>query len=113
MMHKDMYYQAGKLCTCGSALRKDFRPAVTATVIEQLRAAGAYTFGGLNMAEFAQNPTGHNRAFGDCHNPWNPPYITGGSSSGSGVVGRGAVQLLPRSAPTPAARSACRRRPAA
>jgi aspartyl-tRNA(Asn)/glutamyl-tRNA(Gln) amidotransferase subunit A len=38
------------------------------------------------MAEFAQNPTGHNRAFGDCHNPWNLPYITGGSSSGSGAT---------------------------
>ena len=38
------------------------------------------------MAEFAQNPTGHNRAFGDCHNPWNLPYITGGSSSGSGAA---------------------------
>ena len=85
MMHKDMYYQAGRLSTCGSALRRDFRPTITATVIERLAAAGAYTFGGLNMAEFAQNPTGHNRAFGDCHNPWNPPYITGGSSSGSGV----------------------------
>ena len=47
--------------------------------------AGAYTFGGLNMAEFAQNPTGHNKTFGDCHNPWNLPYITGGSSSGSGA----------------------------
>ena len=85
MMHKDMYYQAGKLSTCGSALRKDFRPTITATVIERLAAAGAYTFGGLNMAEFAQNPTGHNKTFGDCHNPWNPPYITGGSSSGSGA----------------------------
>ena len=61
------------------------RPTITATVIEKLAAAGAYTFGGLNMAEFAQNPTGHNRAFGDCHNPWNLPYITGGSSSGSGA----------------------------
>jgi len=85
MMHKDMYYQAGKLSTCGSVLRRDWRPAVTATVIERLAAAGAYTFGGLNMAEFAQNPTGHNKTFGDCHNPWNPPYITGGSSSGSGA----------------------------
>ena len=85
MMHKDMYYQAGKLSTCGSALRRDYRPRVTATVIEKLHAAGAYCFGGLNMAEFAQNPTGHNRTFGDCHNPWNLPYITGGSSSGSGV----------------------------
>jgi aspartyl-tRNA(Asn)/glutamyl-tRNA(Gln) amidotransferase subunit A len=85
MMHKDMYYQAGKLSTCGSALRRNWRPDVTATVIERLAAAGAYTFGGLNMAEFAQNPTGHNKTFGDCHNPWNPPYITGGSSSGSGA----------------------------
>ena len=32
MAHKDMYYQAGKLSTCGSALRRDFRPSVTATV---------------------------------------------------------------------------------
>jgi aspartyl-tRNA(Asn)/glutamyl-tRNA(Gln) amidotransferase subunit A len=86
MIHKDMYYQAGKLSTCGSALRRDWRPAVTATVIERLEAAGAYSFGGLNMAEFAQNPTGHNTTFGDCHNPWNLPYITGGSSSGSGVA---------------------------
>ncbi|WP_428493108.1 amidase [Rhodopila sp.] len=85
MAHKDMYYQAGKLSTCGSALRRDFRPSVTATVIQRLAAAGAYTFGGLNMAEFAQNPTGHNKTFGDCHNPWNLPYITGGSSSGSGA----------------------------
>lgn len=85
MAHKDMYYQAGKLSTCGSALRKDFRPTVTATVIKRMADAGAYTFAGLNMAEFAQNPTGHNKTFGDCHNPWNLPYITGGSSSGSGA----------------------------
>src|SRR4051794_25028935 len=85
MAHKDMYYQAGRLSTCGSALRRDYRPDVTATVIERLSAAGAYVFGGLNMAEFAQNPTGHNKTFGDCHNPWNLPYVTGGSSSGSGA----------------------------
>ena len=85
MAHKDMYYQAGKLSTCGSALRRDFRPTVTATVVARMAAAGAYTFAGLNMAEFAQNPTGHNKTFGDCHNPWNLPYITGGSSSGSGA----------------------------
>ena len=85
LAHKDMYYQAGKLSTCGSAIRADYRPAITATVIDKLTEAGAYTFGGLNMAEFAQNPTGHNKTFGDCHNPWNLPYITGGSSSGSGA----------------------------
>lgn len=85
MAHKDMYYQAGRLSTCGSALRKDWRPDVTATVIARMAGEGAYVFGGLNMAEFAQNPTGHNKTFGDCHNPWNPPRITGGSSSASGV----------------------------
>jgi aspartyl-tRNA(Asn)/glutamyl-tRNA(Gln) amidotransferase subunit A len=86
LAHKDMYYQAGKRCTCGSRLRKEFVPDITSTAIARLAAAGAYTFAGLNMAEFAQNPTGHNREFGDCHNPWNPPYITGGSSSGSGAA---------------------------
>jgi aspartyl-tRNA(Asn)/glutamyl-tRNA(Gln) amidotransferase subunit A len=86
MAHKDMYYQAGRPCTCGSAIRRDFVPTITATVIERLSAAGSFAFAGLNMAEFAQNPTGHNRAFGDCHNPWGLDYITGGSSSGSGAA---------------------------
>ena len=86
LAHKDMYYQAGKPATCGSAIRRDFVPDYTATVISRLTQAGAFTFAGLNMAEFAQNPTGHNKSFGDCHNPWNPPYISGGSSSGSGAA---------------------------
>lgn len=86
MAHKDMYYQAGRPCTCGSAIRKDFVPDTTATVIQRLAAAGSYAYGGLNMAEFAQNPTGHNAHYGDCHNPWNLPFITGGSSSGSGAA---------------------------
>ncbi len=86
MAHKDMYYQAGRPSTCGSAIRRDFVPSYTATVLERMAAEGAYVYGGLNMAEFAQNPTGHNKAFGDCHNPWNLPYITGGSSSGSAAA---------------------------
>lgn len=86
MAHKDMYYQAGKLSTAGSALRRDWRPTITCTAVARMAAEGAYVFGGLNMAEFAQNPTGHNKTYGDCHNPWNPPRITGGSSSGSGAA---------------------------
>jgi aspartyl-tRNA(Asn)/glutamyl-tRNA(Gln) amidotransferase subunit A len=86
LAHKDMYYQAGRLSSCGSAIRRDFVPDTTATVIERLAAAGAYAFAGLNMAEFAQNGTGHNHHYGDCRNPWNLPYITGGSSSGSGAA---------------------------
>ena len=86
MAHKDMYYQAGRLSTAGSALRRDWRPGITGTAVARMAHEGAFVFGGLNMAEFAQNPTGHNKTFGDCHNPWNLPYITGGSSSGSGAA---------------------------
>ena len=86
MAHKDMFYQAGRPCTCGSKIRRDFVPTLTATAIARLHAAGAYAFGGLNMAEFAQAPTGHNVHFGDCHNPWGLAYIPGGSSSGSGAA---------------------------
>ena len=86
MAHKDMYYRAGRVSTCGSAIRGDWVADRTATVLDRLDAAGAIQFAGLNMAEFAQNPTGHNRHHGDCHNPCNLPYITGGSSSGSGAA---------------------------
>ncbi|MCC7483683.1 MAG: amidase [Burkholderiales bacterium] len=84
LAHKDMYYRAGELSTCGSRILREYRPAVTGTAVERLVAAGAIWLGGLNMSEFAANPTGHNEHFGDCRNPWNPAHITGGSSSGSG-----------------------------
>src|SRR5207244_13160218 len=77
LAHKDMYYWKGRLSSCGSRIRKDHVPERSATVLERMAAAGAYSFGGLNMAEFAQNPTGHNRAYGDCLNPSHPPYING------------------------------------
>jgi len=86
MMHKDMYYRAGKVSTCGSRIRKNFIPKGTATVLQRLDAAGAIDAGTLNMAEFAQNPTGHNAHFGDAMNPWNAAHCTGGSSSGSGAI---------------------------
>ena len=84
LAHKDMYYRAGMLTTCGSKIRKDFRPTTTATALARLADAGAVHLGGLNMAEFAFGPTGHNEHFGPCRNPWDPNRITGGSSSGSG-----------------------------
>jgi len=84
LAHKDMFYRKGVLSTCGSKIRRDFRPEFTATVMERMDAAGAVYLGGLNMSEFALGPTGHNDHWGHCRNPWNPEHITGGSSSGSG-----------------------------
>ncbi|MBT5664247.1 MAG: amidase [Rhodospirillaceae bacterium] len=84
LAHKDMYYRKGRVSTCGSKIRKDFKPDVTATVISRLADAGAVHMGGLNMSEFAVGPFGHNEHWGHCRNPWNPDHVTGGSSSGSG-----------------------------
>ncbi|MCX7135547.1 MAG: amidase, partial [Proteobacteria bacterium] len=79
LAHKDMFYRAGRVSTGGSKILRDYRPTVTATVVERLAAAGALWLGNLNMAEFAANPTGHNEHWGDCCNPWNTAHITGGS----------------------------------
>ena len=86
LAHKDMFYRAGEICTCGSKIRADFVPDHTATVLTRLDGAGGIEAGRLNMAEFAMGPTGHNDHYGRCRNPWNPDYITGGSSSGSGAA---------------------------
>jgi aspartyl-tRNA(Asn)/glutamyl-tRNA(Gln) amidotransferase subunit A len=86
LAHKDMFYRAGEVCSCGSKIRADFVPDHTATVLTRLDAAGGIELGRLNMAEFAMGPTGHNEHFGRCRNPWNPDHITGGSSSGSGAA---------------------------
>jgi aspartyl-tRNA(Asn)/glutamyl-tRNA(Gln) amidotransferase subunit A len=86
LAHKDMFYRAGRVSNCGSQIRKGWLASQTAAVLERLDAAGAADIGTLNMAEFAYGPTGHNEHWGDCCNPWNPAYITGGSSSGSGAA---------------------------
>ena len=84
LAHKDMYYEAGKVVTCGSRIRRDFVATVTSTALRRLKDAGAIRLGSLQMAEFAYGPTGHNSHYGAVHNPWNVDHITGGSSSGSG-----------------------------
>ncbi|HEY4375255.1 MAG TPA: amidase [Burkholderiales bacterium] len=85
LAHKDMFYRAGEVSTCGSRLREGWKAGATAAVLEKLDAAGALQIGTLNMTEFAYGPTGQNGWLGDARNPWNPDYITGGSSAGSGV----------------------------
>src|SRR5215470_6447314 len=84
LAHKDMYYDAGKVVTCGSLVRRDFVPTTTSTALQRLKDAGSIRLGSLQMVEFAYGPTGHNYHHGAVHNPWNTNHITGGSSSGSG-----------------------------
>ena len=84
MAHKDMYYDAGKVVTCGSKIRRDFVATTTATALQRLKDAGSIRLGSLQMVEFAYGPTGLNFHHGAVHNPWAFGHITGGSSSGSG-----------------------------
>ncbi len=84
MAHKDMYYDAGKVVTCGSKIRRDFVATTTSTALQRLKDAGTVRLGSLQMVEFAYGPTGHNVHYGAVRNPWNVDHITGGSSSGSG-----------------------------
>ncbi len=86
LAHKDMYYDAGKVVTCGSQIRRDFVATTTATALQRLKDAGTIRLGSLQMSEFAYGPTGHNSHYGAVHNPWAPGHITGGSSSGSGAA---------------------------
>jgi len=107
LAHKDMFVGTGSsagaagglLPSCGSRVREvaallaaerhasDIAPRPpAATVIARLEAAGAQAIGALNMAEFALGATGHNAAFGDCRNAWQPEFVAGGSSSGSGAA---------------------------
>lgn len=84
LAHKDMYYDAGHVVTCGSLIRRDFVASSTSTALQRLKDAGSIRLGSLGMAEFAYGPTGHNYHYGAVHNPWKSGYVTGGSSSGSG-----------------------------
>jgi aspartyl-tRNA(Asn)/glutamyl-tRNA(Gln) amidotransferase subunit A len=84
LAHKDMFYDAGRVVTCGSLIRRDFVATTTSTALQRLQDAGSIRLGSLQMAEFAYGPTGHNAHYGAVHNPFALDHITGGSSSGSG-----------------------------
>jgi aspartyl-tRNA(Asn)/glutamyl-tRNA(Gln) amidotransferase subunit A len=86
LAHKDMFYRAGRVTTCGSRLYANVKATDTATALKRLDAAGAIDLGTLHMAEFAHNSTGHNAYLGPARNPWNTEHITGGSSSGPGAA---------------------------
>lgn len=86
MAHKDMYYRAGRVSTCGSLIRRNEKAETTATALKRLDGAGAIDLGGLAMVEFAMGPHGFNAHLPRTLNPWGRDHIPCGSSSGSGVA---------------------------
>lgn len=62
-----------------------YTPEHSATVVQQLIAAGAIPVGKTNLDQFATGLVGVRSPYGACRNSLNPDYVSGGSSSGSAV----------------------------
>jgi Asp-tRNA(Asn)/Glu-tRNA(Gln) amidotransferase A subunit family amidase len=84
---KDVIDTAGIPTRMGSPLYADNVPAHSATVVQRLEAAGAFTLGKTVTAELAFLTPG------PTVNPWHPAHTPGGSSSGSAAAV--AARLVP------------------
>ena len=82
---KDQFNTAGILTTGGSSVLSNFVPDEDATVIANLKQAGAVLLGKLNMSEFAMAEIYHH-PYGTPRNPWDLERNPGTSSSGSGAA---------------------------
>ena len=81
---KDQFLSAGVRTTGGSRILADYVPDEDATVIANLKRAGAILLGKTNLTEFAI--TGFSHRFSTPRNPWDLNAYAGGSSSGSGAA---------------------------
>jgi Asp-tRNA(Asn)/Glu-tRNA(Gln) amidotransferase A subunit family amidase len=83
---KDTIDTLGLRTTCGSALYAGRVPAVDATAVARLRAAGAIVLGKTNTAEMALTYEASNPLFGRTSNPHDLRLTAGGSSGGEAAA---------------------------
>ena len=85
---KDLVELEGRVATGGSAVWRDRRSAITATLAQKLLSAGMIVIGKTHTVEFAFGGWGTNQHLGTPWNPWdaNVHHTPGGSSSGSSVA---------------------------
>jgi allophanate hydrolase len=82
---KDNIDVAGLPTTAG-APSYEYLPALDATSVARLRAAGAVVLGKTNLDQFATGLVGTRSPYGAVRNAWDPARISGGSSAGSAVA---------------------------
>jgi aspartyl-tRNA(Asn)/glutamyl-tRNA(Gln) amidotransferase subunit A len=76
--------------TAGSGVLSNFKPDVSAHIVQLLENAGAISIGKTNCHEFAFGSPSVDDFFPAARNPWNPDHMPGSSSSGSATaVGAG------------------------
>lgn len=90
---KDNIDLAG-LPTTAACSEYAYTPEQSAFVVERLIAAGAIPIGKANLDQFATGLVGTRSPYGEVQNPFDPDYLSGGSSSGSAAaVARGLVSF--------------------
>ena len=82
---KDNICVSGMPATASSKILRGYTPNFNATVIERLLNKGFSVVGKTNMDEFGFGSFGINSE-NTAHNPFDPEYVAGGSSSGSAIA---------------------------
>ena len=109
---KDILCTRGEETTAGSRILEGYLPIYDGGCVTRVNAAGLISLGKTNMDEFAMGSSTENSAFGVTHNPWDPTASRAARPAARRPRSPPGSRRS-RSAPTPAGRSASRRRSAA
>ena len=83
---KDLFEVAGEISSAGTYGRRNFIPAVDATAVARLKAAGAIILGLTNVPELGQAVVSDNIVYGRTNNPYDLARSPGGSSGGEAAI---------------------------